>query len=508
MSEYGNLAKNTVIFAIGQFSVKIIQFFLMPILTIALTTEDYGSAESLASLAELVIPLFTLGLQDAVFRFCMRENLDKKAIFSSTMAVVVIGTGAVAVATAVANVWFSVTQCIMFFVIYIGYSLTNIFGQYLRGNGYIKTFAASGILQALLLAVSTAVFVYLLRWGAFGYMLSMSTAYICSACVMFIFGKMYKNLSFRAFDKSLLKDMLKYSLPLIPNAISWWFMQVVNRYIVIGFLGNSAAGIYIASSKIATVLNIFGTIFLQAWTISTVNSLHDENKGEFNTKIFRAYGTFIQMAAFGIMLILPILSSFLLKGEFFDAWKYSSIAIFTAVLSCYASFFGAFYGANMKTSMVFISTLVGAVVNTLFCFLFVWLFGLTGALYANMLGYFVLTVIRIITTKKYSLIRMNLLREIGVILILFIDALAIALFNVSVTWRYYVVHIAVILLFSLISFKEIKTVFAMITGFCKRFVSNAKSKKITESEARDTQLSDNDEKTGQESAEEEDMKSE
>lgn len=176
MSEYRNLAKNTVIFAVGQFSVKFIQFFLMPLLTVALTTEAYGSAEALASLVELIIPLFTLGLQDAVFRFCMRKEIDNKTVLSSTLAVVTAGLIVIAGGALVAMNWVGLMQSIMFIVLYICYALTNIFGQYIRGSGYIKTYAAGGIVQALLLAGSAAVFVYWLRLGAFGYLLSMSIA--------------------------------------------------------------------------------------------------------------------------------------------------------------------------------------------------------------------------------------------------------------------------------------------------------------------------------------------
>lgn len=488
MGEYRNLAKNTVIFAIGQFSVKIIQFFLMPILTIALTTEDYGSAESIASLAELLIPIFTLGLQDAVFRFCMRKDVASKAVLSSTMVVVLSGLTLVIVGASIASIKLSMMQCIMFVVLYLSYALSNIFGQYIRGNNYIKTYAASGIAQALMLAASTAIFVYWQRWGVFGYLLSMSIAYAGSVLIMFFAGKIYKNISFRAIDKSILKDMLIYALPLIPNAVSWWFMQVVNRYILIGFIGNSAAGLYISSSKIATIINIFGTIFLQAWTISTVNSLNDTNKGEFNTKIFKIYSLFIQLVAFGILLLLPFVSMFLLQGKFYEAWRYSALAIFTAVISCYASFFGAFYGANMKTNMVLVSTIVGAIINTGFCALLVWQFGISGALIANLLGYVALTVIRIVTTKKYSLIKTNVFKELIVLTLLLGDAVLISFSaNIPAVW-YWVGQAVVIVAVVVLSFKDLKELIRFLADICKRFFS--RNKAVPDAQSAQTNLSD------------------
>ncbi len=475
MSEYKTLAKNTVIFAVGQFSVKVIQFFLMPILTIAMTTEDYGSAESVVSLVELLIPLFTLGLQDAVFRFCMRKDVGRNTVLSSTMAVVLIGLIFIVAGSLLALIKLPMELCILFIFLYICYALSNIWGQYIRGAGYIKTYAACGVLQAIMLAGCVAIFVYWQRWGTFGYLLAMVLAYFCSICVMFFGGKIFKCLSFKAIDKSVLKDMLKYALPLIPNGISWWFMQVVNRYIIIGFLGESAAGLYISSAKIATIINIFGTVFLQAWTISTVNSLEDKDKGEFNSRVFKIYNIFIQLCAFAILLILPYVSMFLLKGEFYEAWRYSSIAIYTAIFSCYGSFFGAFYGANMKTKVALFSTLAGAVVNTAFCFLLIQFLKLDGVLFANLLGYIVMAVVRIITTRKYSDIKINWIKETVVLLILFADALMILYSAKIPTGWYFGAQGIAIALFFIIKFKDIKLFIIHVIGLIKKLRDRRKA---------------------------------
>lgn len=470
MSEYNKLAKNTVIFAVGQFSVKLIQFFLMPLLTAAMSTEDYGSAESVVSLVELVIPLFTLGLQDAVFRFCMRKDADKKTVLSSTMAVALSGLVVIVGGALLAILKLPAKQCVMFIVLYICYALSNIWGQYIRGAGYIKTFAACGVLQALMLAAGSAVFVYWQRWGTFGYLLAMALAYFCSICVMFLGGKIYRCLSFKAIDKAVLKDMLKYALPLIPNAVSWWFIQVVNRYIIIGFLGESVAGLYISSSKIATIINIFGTVFLQAWTISTVSSLEAKDKGEFNSLVFKVFSTFIQLCAFGILLVLPYVSMFLLKGDFYEAWRYSSIAIYTAIFSCYGSFFGAFYGANMKTKVVLYSTLAGAIVNTAFCFLLIQFLQVEGVLFASLLGYVVLAIIRIVTTKKYSEIKINWYKESAVLLVLFADAVMILYSsNIPTGWYFGAQAIAICLFFA-IKFTDIRLFTVYTIKICKKFL--------------------------------------
>lgn len=425
MGNYKQLTKNTVIFAIGSLSVKAIQFFLMPLVTSSMTAEDYGTAESLLSLVELIIPLFTLGLQDAVFRFTMREEISAKSILSSTLAVVSLGLVFVAMGAGLAMLKLDYRLCLCFGVVYICVTLSNIFGQFVRGVGKIKTFAFSGVLQALVLAGTTAVFVFWKKMGTYGYLLSLILAYTSSLLVLFFVGGVYKNIGFKAFDKTVLKEMLYYGLPLIPNAISWWFIQVVNRYIIIYFCGSAQSGLYIASSRIATLINICGTIFLQAWTISAVQSINDKDKGDFNTNVFKYYASFLQIAATGLLLLLPFVSKFLLKGEFADSWNFSAIGIFTAILSCYASFFGAYYGAAMKNKMILVSTLSGAISNTIGCLVLVPFIGIGGAYFAGAIGYFVLAILRILNSKKYSMIKVNWLKEIIVLGLILAQALFI-----------------------------------------------------------------------------------
>lgn len=456
MSDYKQLGKNTVIFAIGSFSVKAIQFFLMPLITVSMTTDDYGMAESLMSLTELIIPLLTLGLQDAVFRFAMKKEVNQQSVLINTMIIVVAGAALVIIGALIASVSVSLEVCLLFAALYICVACSNVWGQFVRGTGKVATFAVSGIIQAIILAVSNAVFVYWLRWGANGYLLSLVASYLSSLTVLFFVGGVYKNLNPKAADKALFKAMFRYALPLMPTMICWWFIQVVNRYIIIWFCGEGDAGLYVASSKIATLINIFGTIFLQAWTISTVKSIDDRDKSSFNSNIFRYYSAFLHVATTGLLLILPFVSGFLLKGDFSDSWRYSSLAIFTAIISCYCSFFGAYYNAAMKTKMIFVSTLAGALTNSIACLILVPFTGIKGALIASLTGYTIMTLIRVVDTQKYSEIKVNAIKEIFVLLLIAGQSVFILeSAKISSPYLYYGIQVAIVFAVAALHFKDV-----------------------------------------------------
>ena len=69
MNKFKQLFSNTVIFALGNFLSKIVLLILMPLYTSALNTEQYGISELINNSIELILPIATLCITDAVFRF-------------------------------------------------------------------------------------------------------------------------------------------------------------------------------------------------------------------------------------------------------------------------------------------------------------------------------------------------------------------------------------------------------------------------------------------------------
>ena len=65
MDKYKKLISNTVIFAIGTFSSKVLVFLLMPLYTTVLSNEEYGVTDLLVQTGNLLLPLVSLGIVNA-----------------------------------------------------------------------------------------------------------------------------------------------------------------------------------------------------------------------------------------------------------------------------------------------------------------------------------------------------------------------------------------------------------------------------------------------------------
>ena len=62
MDKYKRLLSNTLIFAIGTFSSKVLVFLLVPFYTNLLTKGEMGTADLIVQTANLIIPIVSIGM--------------------------------------------------------------------------------------------------------------------------------------------------------------------------------------------------------------------------------------------------------------------------------------------------------------------------------------------------------------------------------------------------------------------------------------------------------------
>lgn len=91
MDKYKKLASNTIIFAIGTFSSKILSFLLMPFVTRMMTTGSYGAADLIQQTGNVIIPIAFLCVNSAALRFSMDKAERKSDVFTVGVRVTLVG---------------------------------------------------------------------------------------------------------------------------------------------------------------------------------------------------------------------------------------------------------------------------------------------------------------------------------------------------------------------------------------------------------------------------------
>ena len=388
------LLGNTLVFALGGLAVKAVSLVLMPLYTTALTAGEYGMAELLNSAIEIVLPLLSLGVVEALYRFSIDDDVPKGELFAGSLVVLGGGVVCAGVACALGRVLWNMEHAGSFFVLFCSVCVFKATTQLARGLGHVRRFVAYGLINALAMVVSTYLLLVRAHLGVEGYLWSFTIGYLVGGLVAFLGSAEYRLLAPFRFDRDLLRRMLVYSLPLVPNLLSWWLVSVSGRYVVLWGSGVVAAGLFTAASKMPALVNIVASVFQQAWQYSTAREIDSPDRGAFFGSVLRGYSlATLSTAGLVIALNRPI-SRVMLQAEFAEGWRYVPLLMLVASFGVISIFFESFYQALKNSGVLMVSTALGAVVNVILGVALVPFMGPWGAGLAGAVAYMLVLVVR------------------------------------------------------------------------------------------------------------------
>ena len=460
MNQYKSLIKNSFLFAIGSIGSKAISFFMLPLYTRMLTTSDYGQLDILQTTISLLIPLVTFQVVEAVFRFSvdMRDKDSASKVLTNGIFLCLIGMLITLLLFPIFNNFEPfATYTTMFYLIMFLTIFHGIIKQFVRGLEKIKTFVAADLIYTGSFVTFNIVFLVNLRMGLRGYFLSMVLAHLVAIIVLIIFGNVFKYLNLKSFNKKLLKTMLIYSIPLIPNGLMWWVMNVSDRYILTYFLGFDATGIYSVSYKFPSLITLMNSIFFMAWQLSAMQEYGKEGYDNFYKNIFGVLSSFLLLITAVVLLILKPLMSVFVADAFYESWKYVPLLLVGTVFQAFSSFFGTNYTASKKTKGAFTTSVYGAIVNIGINLLLIPIWGIQAAAFSTMLAYLTMWLLRLFDTKKFVKIKIDWKSLIFSIVLIGIQILG--LYTITNTITFFIVETILILTMLFIQRKYIKQVY-------------------------------------------------
>ena len=388
------LLGNTLVFALGGLAIKAVSLVLMPLYTTALTAGEYGTAELLNSAIEIVLPLLSLGVVEALYRFSIDDDVPKDELFAGSLVVLGGGIVCAGVACALGRVLWNMEHAGSFFVLFCSVCVFKATTQLARGLGHVRRFVAYGLINALAMVVSTYLLLVRAHTGIEGYLWSYTIGYLVGGLVAFLGSAEYRLLAPFRVDRALLRRMLVYSLPLVPNLLSWWLVSVSGRYVVLWGSGVVAAGLFTAASKMPALVNIVASVFQQAWQYSTAREINSPDRGAFFGVVMRGYSlATLTVAGLVIALNRPI-SRVMLQAEFAEGWRYVPLLMLVASFGVISIFFESFYQALKNSGVLMASTALGAGVNVVLGVALVPFMGPWGAGLAGAVAYMLVLVVR------------------------------------------------------------------------------------------------------------------
>lgn len=442
MLKNNTLFKNTVIIGIGTICTKFISFMMVPLYTMWLLPEEYGNYDLIVSYLSLLIPIITFQLEQAIFRFSLKNTSESKKYFLNSFIFTLFNILIIDIIAyfILYNSLFKIS-----FILYVNvYAIFVLLSEYLRGNNKLKEYSGYNIVTTILIVITNFGLVYGMKFGAVGLMYSYAISYFIVDIFIIIKEKIYDSFKKENLNQNILKDMLKYSMPLIPNGISWWVTNVSDRTMIKLFIGSFYNGLYAVSCKIPTIMSLIYSVFNLSWQQTAILINDEKDKKDYYTKIFKKLIYFLFSCGIIIISVLPFIYKILINELYYDSISQVPYLLLGAIFLSLAQFLSGILLAQNDTKSIGKTTVLAAIINIVVNMFFMKKCGVIIAAISTLMSYLYLFI------NRYKLVDMG--EKFKNILIIIVMTIVYGFISVIVVYiNNFIVNIILIFITSILA---------------------------------------------------------
>ena len=237
-------------------------------------------------------------------------------------------------------------------------------------------------------------FIVTFKWGYKGLIYSNVIANFVITIFIFIRLNIFQYISLKKKKKNELKDMIKYSIPLVPNSISWAIINLSNRLVISGFIGTSANGIYSMANKFPSFMDTIYGFFYTAWKESAAKALKEDDNQAFYKNIYNILKKLLYSVTVGMIACLPFVFGILIKQDFSEAYQYIPVLLISMFFSNISGFYGGIFSAYKYTKIMGTTTILSAIINLLLNIVLIKVLGIWAATISSITSTFIVYILR------------------------------------------------------------------------------------------------------------------
>lgn len=404
------IIKNTTLYTIGNIVPQAAGFFLLPIYTRFLTPADYGIVSSMQVLNTILAIIFTLAVERSVYRLYWDYKTEKEK--KDYLGSIVVALGCIATIVLALLFLFKdfvglIYKSIPFYPFYVYAILTayfSVFGLvpkiYLQLQQKAGSFVILSIMQFVANTAFILWFIVGLKAGAEGMLKGQMIGSGIMLPVFLFIG--FKIINFTV-KPSILKESLKFSLPMIPTLLSAWVLNLSDRIFIERYFSLADVGIYSLGYKIAGLVLILSGAFNLAYNPVFYKLANSDDQLMARKKLFSYNNTYVMV----ILLMCFLISLFskeviviLLDARYIEAYKIVPIIALAYFISQAGGLMNLSIYQEKKTVAIMMIAIFGAVLNIGLNFLLVPVLGAYGAAYATVLSFAGMTIIEYWYARK------------------------------------------------------------------------------------------------------------
>lgn len=406
------LLTGTIVYAIGNLGTKILTFLIVPLYTYYISTSDMGEYDLLITGVGLLSPIISLRISEATYNWMIKQTKSNEVCIKSTYNYLLKSCALSVIVVGIIGRFIHIWNLKLFLVILILDPVLETTQKILRGLKNQKLFAASGIIYTGILVTLNFLTVCVMKLGVTSLLVNTIISQLVSIALIFIFEKRMRCLTVAVEKRTLLetqREMLKYSMPLVPSTLSWWVMSVSDRYVVRFFLGSSFNGIYAIATKFPSVLQTFFVLFNNAWTDMALANLHSkEENSKYVSNLFEKMYMFSFSTIFCLIPVTKVVTQIILSVDYKIGSIYIGFLYLGAIFQGFSTFASVGYLQNKKTVRAATSSLAGAIINLLVDFILIKSVGLFAAALSTYAGFLVMWLVRMYDIRNDWPIAVNI----------------------------------------------------------------------------------------------------
>ena len=410
MNKGKELAKNTLILTFGKICTQFISFLLLPLYTSLLAQDELGIVDLFNTYITLLVPIFNWQFENGLFRFMLDCRGNKEAQ-SKIFSTVIFSN---AVQAAIYLLFFLIFQNFIsseykvFLAIDVVLNIfLNTLLQFPRGLGNSKAYALGSFLSASTAIVFNVVLIAGLGMGAYGMFIAAVISKVTTILYLFISQKAWRYMSLKLYDFKEFKSICKYSVPLIPNQLSWWVIGASNRTIIAHFINVSANGIYYVSNKFSSLFITFYNIFNMSWTESVSIHMNDDDCEEFLTDTINSMFKLFSSICIGIIAAMPFIFPFFVDEKYSESYYQIPILMIAVLFQVVVGLYSVIYVALKKSVEIAKTSFMAAIVSIGTNLLMIRFIGLYAASLSTLFAYATMAVYRYFHVKKYISLKLK-----------------------------------------------------------------------------------------------------
>ena len=452
------LAKETAIYGVSSIIGKFLNWLLVPLYTYVLQQQsDYGIVTNLYAWTALLLVILTYGMETGFFRFANKEGENAQTVYSTSLIALFTTSLLFAVACVI---WRVPIACALGypthseFIALLGIvvamdAFASIPFAYLRYKKRPLQFAALKLLFVFLNIVLNLFFLVLCPkiqdWAIIGswYDPSYGVGYVFVAnilatgiqtlCLLPAIVEGFRHEhglptpdSRQLFSGKLLKQMLRYSLPLLVLGVCGIMNQTLDRILFPFFYNGADAqaqlGIYGACFKVAMVMMMFTQAFRYAYEPFVFAKHKDRESVAAYADAMKYYIIFSYMILLGMIFYLDLLK-FIIAPSYWEGLKVVPVVLWTYIFQGIYFNLSFWYKLTDKTQWGAYFSIIGVVITFALQAIFVPRIGYMASAASSTVCYFVIMLLSYFVGRKHLEIPYDL-RRIGIYTLLVLALLA------------------------------------------------------------------------------------